>query len=353
MRIIYVNNLNRVAETFAEDLTRRGHSVTVYEPSLAAGSAPLLPKLAMMPGRILGMRHIVGKLSSSYSDIVHIHWASYGVLGLVSRVPFIVHCRGSDVRYRLKQPFFHSGLTCILRQAAMVLCSTPDLLPIIQSVRPDALFFPGPVDTEQFAPGENEQSRPWTLLLFARLDAIKGCEIAVQGIARFAERHPEIRVKLLDWGPETEKYKRCYGGRFEFVPFVAPELVQRLICSADVVVGQVFLGALGMSELQAMSCAKPVIASFRYEKAYPAQPPLCQATTAQEVDERLEHFFQHPEAATELGQRARRWVIHYHSRQVLAVKLETLYQSILGEQGGGLTSDNSISNKLKLDRLEI
>ncbi len=332
MRILYVNNLNRVAETFGEDLARRGHSVTVYEPSLTRGSAPLPLKLAMMPGRILDMRHIVGKLNLSHFDLVHIHWASYGVLGLVSRIPFIVHCRGSDVRYRLKQPFFHSALKFILRQAAGVLCSTPDLLPIIQSVRPDALFFPGPVDTEQFAPGENEQASPWTILLFARLDAIKGCEIAVQGIARFAERHPEVGVKLLDWGPETEKYKRCYGGRFEFVPFVAPELVQRLICSADVVVGQVFLGALGMSELQAMSCAKPVITSFRYEEAYPAPPPLCQVTTAQEVDEHLEHFFQHPEAATELGQKARRWVINHHSHQFLAVKLEMLYRSILGGQ---------------------
>jgi glycosyltransferase involved in cell wall biosynthesis len=332
MRILYVNNLNRVAETFGKDLAQRGHSVRVYEPSLAGGSAPLPLKLAMMPGRVLDMRNIVGKLNSSYSDIVHIHWASYGVLGLVSRVPFIVDCCGSDVRYRLKQPFFHSGLKFILRRAAMVLCSTPDLLLIVQSVRPDALFFPRPVDTEQFAPGENEQAHPWTILLFARLDAIKGCEIVVQGIARFAERHPEVGVKLLDWGPETEKYKRCYGGRFEFVPFVAPELVQRLICSADVVVGQVFLGALGMSELQAMSCAKPVITSFRYEEAYPAPPPLCQATTAQEVDEHLEHFFQHPEAGEELGQKARKWVINHHSRQFLAVKLEMLYRSILGGQ---------------------
>jgi glycosyltransferase involved in cell wall biosynthesis len=332
MRILYVNNLNQTAETFGKDLTRRGHTVSVYEPSLVGGLAPLPLKLAMMPGRILDMRHIVGKFSPNYFDIIHIHWASYGVLGLVSRVPFIVHCRGSDVRYRLKQPFFHAGLTYILRRAAVVLCSTPDLLPIIQSVRPDALFFPGPVDTERFAPDENEQSHPWTILLFARLDAIKGCEITVQGIARFARRHPEVRVKLLDWGSEKEQYKRRYGGHFEFVPFVAQELVQPLICSADVVVGQVFLGAFGLSELQAMSCAKPVIASFRCEEAYPTPPSVCQAATVQEVDEHLEHFFQYPEAAKELGQSARKWVIGYHGRQVLAVKLEMLYQSILGGQ---------------------
>jgi glycosyltransferase involved in cell wall biosynthesis len=351
MRILYINNLNQVAEVYGEEMTRRGHSVRVYEPSLTGGSALLPLKLAMMPGRIFKMRDIAGNLKPSHFDLVHIHWASYGVLGLVSRIPFIVHCRGSDVRYRLKQPFFHAILKYILDRAAAVLCTTPDLIPIIQPVRPDVLFFPGSIDTERFAPGESEQSHPWTLLLFARLDAIKGCEIALQGIARFAGRHPQVRVQLLDWGPETEKYKRLYGGHFEFVPFVTQELVQRLICSADAVVGQVFLGAIGMSELQAMSCARPVITSFRYETAYPAQPPVCQATTAEEVDERLEDLFQHPEVATELGQRARTWVIDYHSRQVLGVKLEMLYQSILGEPGEGLT--NELSNKLKLDRIEI
>jgi glycosyltransferase involved in cell wall biosynthesis len=331
VRILYVHNMNQVAETFGNDLARRGHSVRVYEPNLAGGSAPIPLKLAMMPGRIFKMREIAGNLNPGYFDLVHIHWASYGVLGLVSRIPFIVHCRGSDVRYRLQQPFFHAALKFILRQAALVLCSTPDLLPIIQSVRPDALFFPGPVDTEQFAPGANEPSRPWTILLFARLDAIKGCEVAVQGIARFAGRHPQVRVKLLDWGAEREKYKWRYSGRFEFVPLVAQGLVQHLLCSADVVVGQSFLGALGLAELQAMSCAKPVIASFRFADAYPAPPPLCQATTAQEVDEHLENVFQYPQTALELGRRARKWVIDYHSRPVLAVKLETLYRSILGQ----------------------
>ncbi|MEO6890426.1 MAG: glycosyltransferase family 4 protein [Ktedonobacteraceae bacterium] len=331
LRILYIHNLNQAARTFGKELARRGHTVTIYEPSLKGGSAPLPLKLAMMPGRILDMRRVISRLSSSYCDLVHIHWASYGVLGLVCRVPFVVHCHGSDIRYRLQQPFFREALTFILRRAALVLCSTPDLLPIIQEVRPDAVFFPGPVDTERFAPGAggNEPAHPWTILLFARLDVIKGCEIAVQGIARFVERHPEVRVKLLDWGTETEKYRRRYGERFEFVPFVAPELVQQLICTADVVVGQVFLGAIGLAELQAMSCARPVIALFRYEDAYPAPPPVCRAATAQNVDQHLEDLFQHPEAAVELGQRARRWVIDYHSHQDVALKLERLYQSIL------------------------
>ena len=109
--------------------------------------------------------------------------------------------------------------------------------------------------------------------------------------------------------------------------------MEQLILSADVIVGQLALGALGLSELQAMSCARPVIASFRYDDAYPTPPPICQAATAEEVDERLEYLlFRNPEMVMSLGRQAREWIIENHDHRVLAGKLEELYQSILLEK---------------------
>jgi len=332
MRILNVNNINQVAEICGDELMRRGHAVKLYEPSLVGGLAPLPVKAALMAGRLLDMRQVAGKLTPDYFDIVHIHWATYGILGSVSKVPFIVHCHGSDVRYRLRKPFFRALLTRIFQQATTVMCITPDLLPAVQSVRPDALFFPAPLDTERFAPTEECQqsgSKPWTILLFARLDPTKGIHISTPGIARFAQRHADIRVQLLDWGDLRGHYKELYSNRFEFLPHVSPTEVLELIRKADVIVGQVALGALGLSELQAMSCAKPVIASFRYEDAYPVPPPLCQATVAEEVDEHLEYLFQHQGEATVLGKSARVWVIQYHDYRNLVSKLEAHYLSIL------------------------
>ncbi len=332
MRILYVHNINQVAETHGHELTRRKHSVKIYEPNLIGGLAPLPIKLAMMPARVLSLRDIVGEMSPNHFDIAHIHWASYGVLGLVSNIPFIVECHGCDVRKRLNKPFFRPMLTAILRRAAAVLCITPDLMPVVQSVRPDAIFFPGPVDTQRFAPTEATSaysSRPWTILLFTRLEPVKGPEVAVEGIMRFVRRHPGVHVQLLDWGPLKEEYKQRYGKRFEFLPLVPPRQVQQLIHSADVVVGQFALGILSFCELQAMSCAKPVIVAFRYPEAYPTAPPVYQANTAEEIDQHLENLFQHPEVGIALGQRARGWVMQNHDKHMLAARLETLYQSIL------------------------
>jgi glycosyltransferase involved in cell wall biosynthesis len=332
MRILHVNNMNQVAQIYGSGLSQRGHAVTIYEPSFVGAHAPLPLKLAMMPWRVLDMRHIVDKLNSRYFDIVHIHWASYGVLGLASRIPFVVYCRGDDVRDRLKQPFFRLLLTPILRRAAAVMCSTPDLLPVVQAVRPDVLFFPAPIDTDRFAPGEGDHCcppRPWTVLLFASLDLNKGADVATQGIARFVKRHPGVRVQLLDCGALRDRYKRQYSERFEFIPLVAPDKVEHLIRPADVIVGQFALGALGLAELEAMSCAKPVICSFRYKEAYSTPPPVFQATTAREIDEHLENLFQHPEVGASYGQSAREWVIKNHNHRTLSARLEVLYQSIL------------------------
>jgi glycosyltransferase involved in cell wall biosynthesis len=330
MRILYVRDINQVASIYASELRQRGHTVRVYQPDLSAGRAALPIKLALMPRRLFDLRHVVGDLSPRAFDIAHIHWASYGILGLLSHIPFIVECHGSDVRYRLQQPLLRAMLAPILRRAASVHCITPDLLPIVQTLRPDALFFPGPVATAQFAPPtEPRPQRPWTILLFTRLDPDKGPEIAIEGVMRFARRHPATRVQLLDWGPLSEEYRRLYGQRCEFLAPVAQHEVPRLIQGADVVVGQFKLGILSFCELQAMSCARPVIVSFRYPAAYLKPPPICHTHNAEEIDEQLESLFQHPEQCAAIGKQARDWVVNHHDARMLALRLEKHYQAIL------------------------
>jgi len=332
MRILYIYNINQVAETYANRLRLDGYYVKVFEPNLAGGAASWPIKSAMMPRRVLDLQRVLGYLNKNHFDLVHIHWASYGILGLVSKIPYVVECHGSDIRYRTKNPFFRSVLTPILQKAHAVLCITPDLLLPTQSIRPDALFFPGPVDTDRFAPLEKDPSRPWSVLLFTRLDPIKGPDIAIEGIARFAARHPDVRVLLLDWGLLKEEYKKEYANRFEFLPVVPQKEVQNLILSADVVVGQCKLGILSFCELQAMSCEKPVICPFHYESAYPTSPPICQGSNATQIDEQLEYLFQNPQFAKERGKLARNWIIANHALSNLVPKLEGMYQSLLGEK---------------------
>ncbi len=336
MRVLHIETVNQVGHTYAHGLERRGHVSLFFEPSLVGGSSSLPIKLAHMPGRLLHLRRVIGRLNQEHCDIVHIHWASYGLLGLTSQVPFVVQCHGSDVRERLRAPFFRMLLAPVFRRAGAVLCITPDLVPIVRPLRPDAVFFPAPVDTAHFAPAETSLPRPWTVLLFARLEPGKGVATATEGMERFATRHPEVRVRLLDYGILSNEYRRRFPC-FEFVARVAPEAVPDVIAQADVVVGQLAVGALGLSELQAMSCARPVIASFRYPAAYSSPPPLCQADTADAVDAHLERLYEHPQEARALGEQARQWVRAHHDQDALAERLEALYLQVVKHRAPGIS----------------
>lgn len=329
MRVLHVETINRVAHTFASGLDRLGIISLFFEPSLAGAQRPLPLKLLYMPGRLMHLRHVIGRLRPDYCDVVHIHWASYGILANISRVPVVVHCHGSDVNQRVGHWLGRLGLRLSLRRAAAVLCISPNLLEPVRRIRPDAILFPASIDTGHFAPPPAAVPRPWTVLLFARLEPLKGSPTAVEALARFAGRHPDTRIVLTDYGVLRTEYKARFASEFVFVPPVTPDAVRELIWQADVVVGQFVFGALGLSELQAMSCARPVIASFTYPDAYPTAPPLCNAATVDEIEAALEHLFTHQAHAQALGLRARDWVIANHGLDVLAERLARLYAALI------------------------
>ncbi len=341
MRILHVETINRVAHTYMRGLDRRGHISTVFEPSLAGASRPLPIKLAMMPSRLFDLRRVTSQLTPQHCDITHIHWATYGILGFTSRVPFIVHCHGKDVMpfdayakgdelaYHVKPHPLRPVLAQVFRRAAAVLVITPDLLTPARAIHADVVFFPGPVDTDTFSPLAESVPRPFTVLLFSRLHPTKGCEMAMEAMVRFGTRHPEACLQAIKFGPLTQTLELRYGRHVHFLPRIPQEHIQDVVRQADVVVGQFVLGAIGLSESQAMSCAKPVIASFTYQDAYPTPPPVCHATSVSQIEAHLERLYLDREEASALGRQGREWVIAHHGTDVLAERLETIYAAAI------------------------
>ncbi|MGH2502383.1 MAG: glycosyltransferase, partial [Ktedonobacterales bacterium] len=251
MRIIHINTINQVATMHARGLDALGYTSTVYQPSVVGGFAPLPIKLALMPWRALDLLVASQRLTRRNYDLAHIHWASYGMLGRLGHIPYIVQCHGTDVRERMASRTHRAALDQIFGHASAVLCTTPDLLSVVRQARPDASFMPGPIDTEQFQPGPRRSRQPWTIFLFSRLEPGKRIDLAMAGIERFAQRHPDTRVRLLDWGELAGEYRMRYtarlGERIEFIPRVEASKVQFLLHDVDAVVGQFGVGALGLS----------------------------------------------------------------------------------------------------------
>src|SRR4029077_2465855 len=73
------------------------------------------------------------------------------------------------------------------------------------------------------------------------------------------------------------------GPRARFVSTVAHDEMPKLLGRHRVAIGQFRVGAVGQFELEAMACATPVVADFRFPGAYGTPPPIEPARDADEV----------------------------------------------------------------------
>ena len=150
MRIAEINDIASVASDLSTGLRGRGHEVTLIQPRLIGGSLPWAIKPVVGPVRAVEWAQIIRQLNRERYDAIHIHYAYLGMLGVLGKLPFLLHCHGSDVR-RIT-PFTMPMVERALRGASSVFYATPDLGAFVLKRRPDATFLPNPVDSQTFAP---------------------------------------------------------------------------------------------------------------------------------------------------------------------------------------------------------
>lgn len=292
-------------------------------PDVAAGrgrvlhSAGLLVRAGLTPVRVgRGVR-----LSSP--DVVHVHWARFAPLMPSSAQPLVVHAHGSDVRDRKLGVGFHL-VQRALERAAAVVASTPDLL---QFLPERASVLPNPVDSDFFSPlsqSEPVATKP-TVLLFAQLTELKGAPRLVEFASALRLARPEVEIVAFSGG-EFDRAAQGAGVRM-----LAPADrvgVRNALLAADIVVGQQHLGVLGLSELEAMSCGRPVIAALHQEFRVAGVPVVTSASTHQMVDDCVA-LLESPDERQKLGSLGRRFVLEHHSHRMVAGQLASIYESML------------------------
>src|SRR5262249_31129580 len=93
--------------------------------------------------------------------------------------------------------------------------------------------------------------------------------------------------------------------------------------AADIVIDQVVLGSYGTSALEAMSCARPLVMyvdSSRFEGLFSEPPPVCNATSDEDVARELRALMADARLRDELGAKGRQWVVEHHG-DVIAQRL--------------------------------
>jgi glycosyltransferase involved in cell wall biosynthesis len=326
MHILHVNDVAYVASTLIQGLNSAGHKAELRRLRLPAARRSTAVKLMALPLRLKEWASVNRQVRRGHYDVVHIHFAYLGWLGILGRYPYFLHCHGSDVRRDLRDTLRRWPILRSLARAHVVFFSTPDLASLVHPIRPDALFLPNPVDMDQFCPVASNEQRAPRILIVSTLLPIKKVNVAFEAVQRLLTRYPEVEVIAITQGPERERYLGTPG--VTFIDPVPHAMMPAFINSCDIVLGQFGLGVCGMAELESMACEKPVICYFdrRYSDTYPELPPVLSTNRAEEAAEYLSALVWNPSLCQERGRQGRVWVQKYHALTTITKRLEQIYQ---------------------------
>lgn len=323
-----------VPANLVSGLSELGHEAELYQPFTGGAGVSLPGKFGLMGSRLLEAFRLGAKVRRDEYDLIHIHYAYFGTLGILGRFPYILHCHGTDVRANLYSPVFSKITAMSLRRARRVYFSTPDLAEHVIRVRPEAHFLPNPVDTEAFSSNDPPavSHKGLKVLIISRLEPIKGVAEVFSAVKMLQGEGLEepLEFSCFDWGEDAAKYRKECGHLVRFQPRVAYERMPEILAQHDIVVGQLKLGILSMAELEAMAAGKPVIGHFAYPDWYGEPPPLIPAKNAREVTARISEAAKARPSLEEKGAAGRRWVKEYHDQRVVAASLASDYSRLLG-----------------------
>lgn len=323
MRILHIHNVANVGATLVEGLKQQGCEANLRCLNLAAPQGSTFTKLLVSPLRLREMWRVNREVKRGRYDIVHIHFAYLGWLGIIGHYPYFLHCHGSDIRRDLQDWRRRWFILKSIEKAQAVFFVTPDLADIILPIRPDAIFLPNPVNTETFCPSSEPNTGSLKILLASAFHKIKGIDIAMNGLIESVRQHPEIKVTVFAHGPEFGHYKNTPG--IHSIHPVPHEHMAALYQSHDIVIGQFKIGSLGMVELESMACGCPVICHYTDTEWYPQPPPVIRAHAAEQIVKNITWLNENPIERQKTGRLGLNWIKTHHDYRQVANQLINVY----------------------------
>jgi glycosyltransferase involved in cell wall biosynthesis len=318
MRFVQVNDIASVASELAVALRKRGHHVDLLYPKLHGAGLPPLWKLAVAPLRSIDWLRLAWKVRTGHYDAIHIHYAYLGIVGLIAGVPYVLHCHGDDVR-DVDRRIWAPVIRLAIRRARHVYYSTPDLREPLLRMRRDVEFLPNPIDVEQFQPQPLPEDAADVLVACA-LSENKGVAKILAACEELSHSDANVRVTAVAGGSATSEAEQLTN--ILLLMHQPREKLAALMARHRVIVGQVHQGAVGMVELEALACGRPVVSWFTYGDAYPEAPPFVNAFTGPEIAAAVRNLLAEPGEASRIGKAGRAWVVANHNADSIAERIE-------------------------------
>lgn len=243
-------------------LTARGIAVSVF--GISAQKSSDLSKVTYLSA----LKDVKKAILDFKPDIVHAHYAtSYGMLGRKSGFhPLVVSCWGSDVMDFPKRSFFHRWiLRRNLMKADKVLATSKTLVDAIRTIiKTNVEIIPFGVDTGVFKPLAGAAQKDLTIGTIKSLEKVYRIDLLIEAFSMVKPDFPGMKLLIVGEGTERrnlEELVKRLGLEKEvtFKGAVPHSEVPALHNALDIFVNVSDNESFGVSVLEAMACAKPVI----------------------------------------------------------------------------------------------
>ncbi|GAA1803941.1 hypothetical protein [Agromyces neolithicus] len=320
VRVLHVNDAAFTAERLLAAARRHGENWTFYPRAVAdpewTGASGRARFIARGAAWAAGLARRAARV-----DLLHVH--SGAMLKHTRVVPkrFVLHLHGTDIRTLQYDPAWRDAIRWGVRSAAAVLYSTPDLAEHVLPQRPDAQYFPVPVDLGALP---DRQQMPARRIFFAsRWEDVKGLQQQLAIARRLVVEAPAgTLVEGLDWGPGAGEAR---SAGVVLLPKMSHTEYLRALAGSAVVVGQ-SAGILSSSELEAIAMGVPVAVPLA-PGFYPDAPPVGGGEAAwNDVDAVADAALWLLEAPTTGGPD---WIRRTHDAELGYQKLAEMYPKLL------------------------
>jgi glycosyltransferase involved in cell wall biosynthesis len=322
-RIALVHDVAGVADMQSEVLRSAGHEVDHLKLPDFGASWGWPAKAVTLPLRLLLYLPTILRLRREPYDVIHIHWVSRGIIGLLSGKPFLIQAHGSDLHMHVNTPGMFTLSRLVLERARVIFYVTPNLEGYVHRFADKTFYLPNPINVRSVSEAPRAPEMVRRAVIFMRLDPVKGVERAFPAVHRLASLGVEMTA--LKWGSLADEYVARYGDAVDFVEPVPHHRIGEFLSGFDLVVGQMEQGALGLSELEAMAAGRPLITGID-RRMYPGdKPPVVSARDPDELVEQVERLKDDSRRLENLSREGRAWVRRNHGYDAHLHLLESAY----------------------------
>ncbi|HEY1455018.1 MAG TPA: glycosyltransferase family 4 protein [Candidatus Dormibacteraeota bacterium] len=329
-RIAIVHDIAGVGAVQAGLLREAGHEVDqVALPQWGAGWRRAAKAIAL-PVRLAAYLPVALKLRRGRYDVIHIHFLSQGIVGVLAGRTFFAQAHGSDLHANLHNPVYRRVTRAVLERAKSVFYVTPNLRAYLDRFGEKLVYLPNPVRLPagtEVVPAPSDVRR---VVIFTRLHAVKGVEQIFPAVEALSAM---VELTAFDSGPLAHEYVRRYGSWVTFVPPVPHREIWSFIGAFDAVIGQMRQGVLGLMEIEALAAGRPLIAAVDGALYSDDPPPVVNVSGPEEIVAAITRLKSNPAELKRLSEQGRAWAERNHSYARHLQSLEAAYFGARGAAG--------------------